>query len=344
MSTQLSNLNSTLVTGNSPRVQDNLDSAVVTNSSTTASPVPKAVTNMAPGNANWRYSTQLNEQLTSAQRAQDFLEQLSTSLQAVKSELSQALSQRRVDSQALNHDIQAVTQLWGSRNTISGGSIDSRLKFRLLSDAQRSFHIRGLNLSSLTSGQRETLTLYAGARNRPMTLTVGEDQSEEAILQQFSRALAPAGVSTQADGDGNLVFSAPEEIWNELNDKLAIQGGGIRFPAGQPTRIKAQTESEALTPEKWQVSEHSAAREALQQVVQALAQIEQAKAAIASAISHTMESINQLSHMDEQAWAANFVADFNANLNQVGNYQMVSDVIPALLGVSRYRVESLLSL
>ncbi|MNU10815.1 hypothetical protein D3C72_2582050 [compost metagenome] len=61
-------------------------------------------------------------------------------------------------------------------------------------------------------------------------------------------------------------------------------------------------------------------------------------------MAEVRHAIAQLSQMSEQLWADGFVNDFNARFNTPDSESGLYEVVPALLGVSRYRVLSLLAL
>ncbi|NHQ86896.1 hypothetical protein HA050_12290 [Iodobacter sp. HSC-16F04] len=293
----------------------------------------------------WRYSTQLNEQLTAGQRALDYVDELSDQLTSLKLKLSQELGQRRVDAGDLGAKVAGFSALWADRSQRTGGSVDGRLKFHLAQDAKEVFRIRGLELESLSSGQAEMLTFYTGVRGTgPASVAVGSEVSSENVLRQFNRALAPSGIRTEADQSGALTFSVAEDALAPLQNKLAIRGGGIRFPAGQANRLKIESEAVAISPNSWAVDDHASVRQSLQKVVIALEQLEQTRAAISSAMGEAKLAIEQLSTMNESQWAQSFVGDFNARFNQSSDYRFFSDIAPALMGMSRYRVLSLLAL
>ncbi|KZE31764.1 hypothetical protein EV683_101156 [Crenobacter luteus] len=293
----------------------------------------------------WRYSSQLGEQLTAAQRAHDYVDGLVKQLETLKGELSRGLTQRRVDADGLKAGVDAFAERLGQRHASTGGSLDGAWRFRLAGDARQAFTVRGMELASLTGGDVETLALFAGERGTAaLTVQVGGGLGEAEVLRRFNRALAPAGVRVDADDAGRLRFSVDEAAWPALAERLAIRGGGIRFPSGQPQRLRAEPEAEALRPGEWRVADHSDVRQTLQRVVQALAQLQQTQQAISRAMEETRASIAKLSHGDERVWAEGFVADFNARLNQPGGYGALYEVMPALIGVSRYRVVSLLAL
>lgn len=302
---------------------------------------------VAPGPAasGWRYSSQLNEQLTSAQRALTFVDSLAGQLEQLKTDLSQQLTQRRIDKDALEAKVGRFTEALSQRHAQSGGTIDGNLRFHLAADARQDFTVRGMDLEALRSGSPETLALFSGERGTAaMSLSVGGDISEDEIMRRLNRALAPSGIRPSVNDDGQLSFSVDEADWPAIRDRLRVRGGGIRFPSGQPQRVKTVAEAERLSTGDWQVSDHANVRQTLQCVVGALSQLHQARGAIASAIDEARGSIERLSRMDEQNWAEEFVADFNARLNQSGDYRSFLDVIPALLGLSRYRVVSLLAI
>lgn len=311
-----------------------------TTSSSQASPAPRR-----HGGDNWRYSSQLNQQLTAAQRALGFVDGLAGQLEALKGELSGQLTQRRVDSARLARGIEQVAQHWSQRGAASGGSLDSRLQFRLAADARQTFTVRGLEVANLTQGAAETLVFFTGEPGSgPAAVKVGEPLSESALLAALGRALAPSGIQPQLDEQGQLQFSVAEEAWQGVRERFSLRGGGIRFPAGQPQHLKLQPTEQALQPQQWQSADHAGTRQTLQKVLRALDQLQLSRAAISRAMAEVRHAIAQLSQMSEQLWADGFVNDFNARFNTPDSESGLYEVVPALLGVSRYRVLSLLAL
>lgn len=319
--------------------------APATDTRETALAVPEPAVARGPAANGWRYSSQLNEQLTSAQRALSFVDGLAGQLEQLKTDLSQQLTQRRIDRDGLEAEVATFSKALSQRHEQSGGSVDGHLRFHLAGDARQNFTVRGMELEALRSGSPETLALFSGERGTAaMSVSVGGEISEDDIMRRLNRALAPSGIRPSVNDDGQLSFSVDEADWPAIRDRLSVRGGGIRFPSGQPQRVKTVAEAERLSTGDWQVSDHANVRQTLQRVVGALSQLHQARGAIASAIDEARGSIERLSRMDEQNWAEEFVADFNARLNQSGDYRSFLDVIPALLGLSRYRVVSLLAI
>nr|WP_199066988.1 hypothetical protein [Chromobacterium sp. ASV5] len=295
--------------------------------------------------SGWRYSVQLNDQLTSAQRAQGFVDDMLQQLEGFKDNLSRQLTQRQIDKDGLRAQRGQLQQAWQKRERASGGSLDAQLRFHLAADARQRFGVRGLDLESLTREPAETLVLQTGDRgSAPSAVLVGDGAGEEEILRRLNRALAPSGVRCELDRYGQLGFSVAERDWAALQGNLAIRGDGVRFPSGVPQPARPEAEPPALDAERWQVEDHAQVRQALQGVVRTIAQLQQSRQAIASAIEDARRAIEKLSRQDETSWAGDFVTEFNARLNQRASYQQLQEILPALLGVSRYQVIALLSL
>ncbi|QEL54733.1 hypothetical protein [Chromobacterium paludis] len=295
------------------------------------------------GVSGWRYSTQLNEQLTSAQCARDYVEDMLDQLQGFKDSLSQQLAQRRLDTEALSAQRDGLQRAWQRRQQDSAGSLDSQLRLSLGAPARQSFSARGLDLDGLSAGQPETLVLSVPGGGAS-AVRVGEGVSRDEVLRALNQALGPAGARCELDDRGNLGFSCSERDWPQLRDGLTVRGGGVRFPGGVPQPLSLEPEPPALDASRWKTDDHAQVRLALQEVLRAIARLQQTHAAIDGAIAEARQSISQLSRTDEQSWASGFVADFNARLNQRADFQQLQQLVPALLGISRYRVLALLSL
>ncbi|AUH51819.1 hypothetical protein CXB49_13810 [Chromobacterium sp. ATCC 53434] len=294
------------------------------------------------GPSGWRYSTQLNEQLSAAQCAQGFVDDMLRQLQDFKDNLSRQLTQRRLDGASLSAQRDALGQAWQSRRADSAGSLDSQLRLTLGAPARQNFTARGLDLDSLTSGPAETLSFTAGGV--ATALRVGDGVTREQILRGLNQALGPVGARCELDDHGRLGFSSGEKDWAQLQGGLTVRGGGVRFPGGVPQPLALEAEAPALDAARWQVDDHAQVRLALQDVLRSIARLQQTRASIDSAIAEARRSISQLSRSDEQSWASAFVGDFNARLNQSADFGHLQQLVPALLGISRYRVVALLSL
>ncbi|MGL6072151.1 hypothetical protein [Craterilacuibacter sp.] len=294
--------------------------------------------------AGWRYSTQLNEQLTSAQQSLDFVDQLLRRLELLKSDLGRELGSRHIDREGLQERSADVNAQWAQREAKADGTLDGQLHFHVTGQARQRFTLRGMELASLTAGKAETLVLIGPERgSQPAVVTVGEGSEEKPLLQRLNRALAGMGLQAEVDEAGDLAFTVAESALERLRDGLMVRGEGIRFPAGAPQRVRLETEADPFR-SPWQLDDHAGVRQSLQRVVGIIAQAQQARAAILSAIAEAEHSVARLSRMDEQSWARDFAGDFNARLNRQDAYAGYSELLPALTGISRYRVLSLLAL
>ncbi|AOZ52375.1 hypothetical protein [Chromobacterium vaccinii] len=294
--------------------------------------------------SGWRYSTQLNEQLSAAQCALGYVDGMLRQMESFKGNLSRQLSQRQLDSGSLKFQRGELEANWQRRQADSAGSLDSQLRLSLGAPARQSFSVRGLDLDSLTGGQPETLVFALDGQTAPAAVRVGDGISRDAALRRLNQALGPLGARCELDDHGRLGFSCSEQDWARLRDSLTVRGGGMRFPGGMPQPLPAQAEPAALDAGQWQLDDHAQVRQTLQGVVRSIAQLQQTRAAIGSAIAEARQSIGQLARTDEQSWASGFVSDFNARLNQTADFNHLQQLVPALLGISRYRVISLLSL
>ncbi|UTH72876.1 hypothetical protein [Chromobacterium sp. IIBBL 290-4] len=298
----------------------------------------------AGGASGWRYSTQLNEQLSAAQCSRGFVDDMLSQLESFKSALSQQLSQRRLDADGLSAQRDELAQSWQRRQQDSLDSLDGQLRLSLGAPSRQRFTVRGLDLDSLTQGAPETLVFADGAGNPPAAVSVGEGAGRGEILRRLNQALGPAGIRCELDDHGRLGFSCGEQDWPALQASLTVRGGGVRFAGGVPQRLPLEAEAPALDAARWQVDDHAQVRMTLQDVLRAIARLQQTRGAIDHAIDEARQSIAQLSRVDEPSWADAFVSDFNARLNQRGDFAPLQQLVPALLGISRYRVLALLSL
>jgi hypothetical protein len=316
-----------------------------------------AAADAAPASTTQRglraWDPQLQADIASAQQALDFLDKSAAQLQALKSELASKLSSR----QSKNREGQVEARLrqfsntWRERQAASGGTLDSQLDYSASTPAVQRFTIRGLNLANLQSGSKEVLAFSVGGASQALSsVSIEPGMGADEIVQRFDQALAPANIRVSAGDDGALVFSTPEKSWGTVRDTLAVRGSGIRFPTGQMNRVKTDEVPATIAPDSWGSNDTEALRQSLQQVVQALAQIQLARANV----SRELEGAGIRVESAQPAPLAVAGADPAAGMDQLAqnfatiakqpDYESLLAITSALSGISRERVQSLLAL
>ncbi|KQQ36137.1 hypothetical protein ASF61_08040 [Duganella sp. Leaf126] len=308
----------------------------------TATPVTPAATTAAPlrrGLNNW--DQPLQRDISGAQQALDFLEQSAGQLRSLKADLSARLANRQRAEGSLEANVRQFANTWRSRTAASGGTLDAQLNFSNDNTRTR-FTVRGMNVANLRQGGREVLALSLGGQNlRSVVLEPG--LTDRQIAQRFDDALAPAGVRVALADDGQLEFSAAEAQFAGIRDSLAVQGNGQRFPAGQLNHLRAEPEAPAIAPDTWQTGDVDSLRATLQQVLQALAQVEKSLATVRSALGQANARV-QSTAVDTSTQGMGQVADNFVDTAKQPGYQSLLSITSALSGISRERVVSLLRL
>lgn len=296
-----------------------------------------------------------NQQTADAQRTLEYLERMSAQLQQLKNTLSaQLVSQRAAagaqsgvqqnvagNESAAKRQLQSLDDLWRQRELMTGGSLDSQLRFNAEGSARRRFSIRGLDTAALASGERESLSFSVGqSRSAPVTVTLEAGATLQDNVKKLDRALAPLGIGVALNGAGDAVFSVPESQWAQVHDGLAIRGGGIRLPGGQAHRARTEAQEEAISPGNWSAGDAQALRSTLQEVTQALEHVRR----VAQQVRETLERAKQATaQAADAAWASAFAAEFGERA-QAPDYEVYAAIAPALVSVNRSRVVSLLTL
>lgn len=285
----------------------------------------------------------LQNDVSGAQQAIDFLEQSAAQLRALKTDLAAKLATRQMRDGQVEQRVRQFAETWRNRSQASGGKLDAQLNYSNEPATQR-FTVRGMTLANLRNGARETLAIAVGggtAGLRSVHLAPGLSDAE--IVARFDQAMAPAGVRVSVNKDGELIFSAPESQWPALRESLAVQGGGIRFPAGQLNRVKAEAEAPAVVPEGWGTSDIEAMRATLQQVTQALAHVEAALAKVRQELAMAAQRA-KLDLPEIEVAGMGQMAEVFANVANEPGYGALVSLTSALVGINRDRVVSLLRL
>lgn len=285
----------------------------------------------------------LQNDVSGAQQAIDFLEQSAAQLRALKTDIAAKLATRTMRDGQVEQRVRQFSETWRNRAQASGGTLDAQLNYSNQPSTQR-FTVRGMTLANLRNGARETLAISVGggtAGLRSVHLAPGLSDAE--IISRFDQAMAPAGVRVSVNKDGELVFTAPESAWPGIRDSLAVQGSGIRFPAGQLNRIKADAEAPVVMPEGWGTSDIEAMRATLQQVTQALAHVEAALAKVRQELATATQRVQSELPEIEVAGMGQ-MAEVFANVANEPGYSALVSLTSALVGINRDRVVSLLRL
>ena len=289
------------------------------------------------------------QRLGELQQGLAYAGQLGAALQDLKGALSQALARGPSGPSGPDADLQdklaTVQRLWQERSAASAGQLDGQLQSVADGDtARQRFRIRGLDSTALSQGGAETLRLALPGQARSIAVPL-DGQGLARQLQSLQRALAPTGLQLDAKG-GELAFSAPESQWPALRDGLSLSGDGRRFPSGQMVRAVLQPQAQALAPANWQLNEAEGQRRALSQVLKAQERLKSAQASMAGELAHTGAAAAGLA-VDGSSGSAERVQAFAAGFAQQADvsaldYEQLSQLVPALLGLGRSRLQQLL--
>jgi hypothetical protein len=291
------------------------------------------------GLRNW--DAQLNEDLTNAQRALNFLDESATYLQSLKLVLSAKLTGQQQQYDAPEHTLRQFESVWQKLQSATGGHLNSQLAYHS-GPARQEFTIRGMNMQSLRNGAKETLMFYLGAGQPLRSMIVEPGLSDDALVQRLGEALAPAQIRVSNNAYGSLVFSVAASSWEALCDTMAIKGDGIRFPTGQFNKVNIDIDQPNVQPNSWKVDDAEAIRTTLQHIAQALNQIRHAREVVSRALREAMSRVQAL-QPTQSATTNEMVQDFMALATQ-SDYHAFTSMMAAVLGISRSRVLSLLSL
>jgi hypothetical protein len=320
-------------------------SATINGSTSTRSEAPAARSSTASlkhGLNNWDH--QLQGEISNAQQTLDYLERSSSQLQALKSELAAKLAARQGREGQVEARVRQFSNTWRQRASASAGSLDAQLGYTSPQSAQQQFSIRGLTMASLQEGPQEVLAFSVGGANQALrSVNIEPGLSESEIVSRFDRALMPSGIGVKLGENGELVFSTSEAAWANVRDSLSVRGSGIRYPTGQMSRVRTDAEPAAIAPEEWQTGDVEALRATLQQVVQALAQLQAARSSVSLALAQATGRVAKAQPVQESVSMDTLAENFTQKASQPG-YESLLAISSALVGISRERVVALLGL
>lgn len=292
------------------------------------------------------FNLQLNQQLSSMQSAESYLDQLASRLRQLKLSLSRELSgSQPSDREGVKQAMREVEQLLDERSQRSAGTLDANLRLRLTEPVRSRFSIQGLeSIEQVQQAGRETLLFGAGRQlAEPLAVVLDEGMSTEQVLRRFNAGLGQAGIRAELEQGGALKFSARESDWQELRGQLTVQGEG-KLAAKAQSRVQTQEEELLSFPPEVSADSYRELRRVLDSVVSALDRV----GAIRDQISHRQQEIREFlarqAELDESQWARDYAGQvFNLMQRSPSSYAAVTQTVVAQANISRFSVVSLLS-
>ena len=293
------------------------------------------------------FSLQLNQQLTTMQSADSYLGQLAGGLGQLKLSLSRELGNARIhDREGVTAQLAGLKTLLEQRSARSGGSLDGQLNLHLNEPARARFSLTGLeSVQALQQAGRESLLFSVGRTNQePVAVVLDDDLSEEQVLRRFNVGLAPAGIRSELNADGSLMFSARESDWQQLREHIKVKGEGKLFAAQRFTELTPR-ESQILQPQTLdQLDDPREVRRVLDTVVKTLDRIDELREQLGLRQDEIRSFLARQLGEDEQRWASDYVtAVFALMRKSTSSYASVSGPLVAQATISRFTVISLLS-
>lgn len=288
-----------------------------------------------------------NQRVASAQQALDWLDRLAPRLQNLKSDLAGQIAGQPVPAERLENQRQRLQQTLAERPARAGGELDAQLRYTPGQPAVQAFTVRGLETPPAV---QETLAVALGIPSavRPaVRLRLDPEADPATQARAVDQALLPLGLRAQAGEQGGLRFEVAESRWPQVRTGLAVQGEGKRFPAGRLHQVAADATPGVLAPQGWQLQDADGARQALREVAEAQGRADTARRQARSVLEQERLALAGQQGAEEGDWAAGFVDDFAAVLQQGGSareggYRLQAGLVAAVSGVGRQRVERLL--
>ncbi|HVZ31190.1 MAG TPA: hypothetical protein VG963_02120 [Polyangiaceae bacterium] len=295
----------------------------------------------------------LNARLSGAQQALDYLDQLGSELSAlraaIRDRLAPGAAADAANRELLDLRVRRFGELWSRRPVASAGTLDAALQFHADGAARQTFRVRGLDLSSLRSGNPEIISFAVGAAPTLGVASVAIEPglSGEAIVRRLDHALAGIGIRASASGEGELRLSVPDSDWPRVRDTLSVRGEGQRFPTGRFSHVRAIADEPAIRPQEWQTHDTATLRATREKVFVAEGVVRQARKVVAqdlAAAGNALESAS--SKMDARAREALTLSEqIGVALSTAANgadYGALAAALPAVSGISREKVSTLL--
>lgn len=295
------------------------------------------------------YSLQLNQQLSSIQSANSYLNEVQSRLSQLKLKLSaevSAASSQSVSRQQAREALQKVNAILDQRSRNTGNVLDASFQLKLNEPVRIRFSLQGLeNIEQVRASGQETLVFSAGRQlSEPLAVVLDDGMSVEQTLRRFNLPLNQAGLRAEIDPDGSLKFSARENDWTALRDELAVQGEGKLFAKGHYARVESAEDGLLGLPSESALESVREMRQILDSVVSALDRVTQLREQIRERESDIRQFLAEHLQDDEREWAQTYVEALNKVMHRGSvNYVSQAQVVVSQANLTRYSVVSLLS-
>ncbi|OON38763.1 hypothetical protein BTJ39_16880 [Izhakiella australiensis] len=184
-----------------------------------------------------RYGTQLNQQLTRVQQADDYLKAVESRVVAIQ----HALSQRKT-SVVIADKMRQLQNLLTEREMKSGGSIDRQLKVNFEQNPRVNFRLPDGDVL-VNNPQREMLTFSLAGNSREISaVELPAGGTSQQVVRLLNRTLGKWGIAAGTSSMGAVQFQVDETKWLRISQQLSIQGGGGLYPAEQFSPVKPRPE------------------------------------------------------------------------------------------------------
>ncbi len=295
------------------------------------------------------YSLQLNQQLSSLQSANSYLNEVQNRLSQLKLKLSAEVStgsSQPASRRQAREALQKVNAILDQRSRNTGNVLDASFQLKLNEPVRIRFSLQGLDtIEQVRASGQETLVFSAGRQlSEPLAVVLDEGMSVEQTLRRFNLPLSQAGLRAEIDPDGALKFSARESDWAALRDELVVQGEGKLFASGQHARVESAEDGLLGLPNEAVLESVREMRETLDRVVSALDRVAQLQEQIRERESDIRQFLAEHLQDDERQWAQTYVEALNDVMHRGPvNYVSQAQVVVSQANLTRYSVVSLLS-
>lgn len=284
-----------------------------------------------------RYNVRLNQQLTSVQQAESYLQATEQQVLALSHSIT-----RRSGATEVTRKAEQLQQLLADRPALSGGTVNRQLQVSLAGKSQVTFNLRdGEALLQPAAAELLTFSL-AGDKREISAAALPANGSPQETLLAINQALGKWGIHGRLNAQRQPGFEVDEQQWSRVSQHLSVQGGGTRYPHGQFVPLRLQAEP-ALEQEIAALIDKPARPErllpALEEALNTLTQQRRELQRCRGAVAQRIDSMATFANSGSALASAQQLAE---RLQQ-GSFQDVAQALGAQANVPPPRVRNVLS-
>ena len=307
-----------------------------------ASNVAAIPTHRLESYSKWAKVTQGQHKISSAQVAEQGLQQIKALLKQLHNQAKRSLSiQQNNLQQSKTKQLQSqLTQLDVSYQNKPLVDHQLNLISATRPAAKHSFSLKSVDLS-IEKQRDEYITIQLGANTARVLLPANEKPTS--LAQHLGTALQSLDIQVATDRAGKFIFKGSKSQWQQVQAGLLMTGQGQRLPAGEARSIKVNEELNWQDPREWRFGSNDELKQAMAKIAKSLHKVELQLQELAESKQKIQQQLQRINSQQPTSADLETTMSQLAHLMQPSPFNLQVTSLMAQANMTRSQVSALLS-